>query len=663
MKGGSLYDGLSALRKGGAKALPLRVMLRLGIHIANGLAYLHACEFSFGDLKSMNVLLSEPPDMNTLSFSRSTQAKLCDFGLSRNLNRLVPMETHVPGRNGPAGTFAYLAPEAFSGLPVDDGAAPKAADVYALAVVLWELATLRSPWPGKQPLQLLRLVVKEGRRPPWGSVAQGGVLPNGYVALVEACWQKDARSRPTAAQVAAALAAMLEAVDEAPLSPVQGLATGYRKRSLSSLSDSHRALALAFGADLKANLKQPQLQASPPFSESPPSREFSRLSVDVHDSMKNDCDAVAVRKHSDDGVEVFDELDVEGCTRVTDEDDSDDDGSDDNDKDHVDDDDDLGSDIVDAVISSDDENENNENDSGDNDDGDDSDSPNDTLHRSIKHAAHSASLLHSAMHSQTSSVSSVHPHSVTTHVHSPRLSSVESTAVDGVQSAECKPDQVAGPGLLLGDESIHKASGSAFVHFMNSANETAPTTKSNLPLSSPSYKRSGHEVHRRSSSSTTSTSQWLENSKDKMDDLHQFAGNFIIRNHGDNDEEDDDEEFFSDFKVYKTFSPDGTKAGTLSVASSRSEPLSLACRDELATVISDVSSMSHRTHATASSSVESNPSLPVHPRETDAAPPRRYIMPHVDSNVVAVELSELERENEMAFDSVAFSMLGRGHLR
>lgn len=156
----------------------------------------------------MNVLLSEEVDIPNASFPPTLQAKLCDFGLSRNLKHLVdaksdprPDETPIPGRKGPAGTFAYMAPEAFGGLPVNDADAPKRADIFALGVVLWELATLRCPWPGKQPMQLIPLVREQGNRPDW-TAEELRDLPTEYVQLVQHCWHQDALQRPTVDEVA-----------------------------------------------------------------------------------------------------------------------------------------------------------------------------------------------------------------------------------------------------------------------------------------------------------------------------------------------------------------------------------------------------------------------------------------------------------------------------
>lgn len=207
MKGASLFDAIAALRREGFTRLPNENLLRLAQHVTHGLSYLHASSFSFGDLKTLNVLLSTPPDLQAGTFPQATQAKLCDFGLSRNLKHLVatddtrtrPNETQIPARHGPAGTFAYLAPEAFRGLPTDDPDAPKRADIYALGVVLWELATLRRPWPGVRPLQLIGLVARERRRPDWPEDVS--YLPKGYVDLVERCWSHDPLDRPTAEEV------------------------------------------------------------------------------------------------------------------------------------------------------------------------------------------------------------------------------------------------------------------------------------------------------------------------------------------------------------------------------------------------------------------------------------------------------------------------------
>lgn len=240
MKGGTLFSALQRLRNASVSILPTEALLRIAQHVTNGLAYLHASSFSFGDLKSMNVLLSELPDLDAGTFPPFTQAKLCDFGLSRNLKHVAESAPHSttsnhtsdvcstpPPSRGPAGTFAYLAPEAFSGLPTANAAAAKAADVYALGIVLWELATLQRPWPYKQALQLIRLVRKEGRRPEWPVEVIAG-LPKGYVSLAERCWHQNAGCRPVVDEVARELEQMYTQtdVDDVPLWAAFGRGSG-----------------------------------------------------------------------------------------------------------------------------------------------------------------------------------------------------------------------------------------------------------------------------------------------------------------------------------------------------------------------------------------------------------------------------------------------------
>lgn len=236
MRGGSLFQALRILRRLGVLSLPLPTLLRLATHIANGLAYLHASSFSFGDLKSMNVLLSEPVDVTRKMIRPSTQAKLCDFGLSRNLKRLVPGHD-PPGTSskGPVGTYAYLAPESFTNQYTTDPDAAKAADVYALAIVLWELASLQPPWPNRQPLQLVRLVAKERRRPTWPNKMD---LPSNYIKLVQRCWGHEPTQRPTAQIVARELAGMMNELGSTDLSRIVASGSPFRRPRYANIDKS-----------------------------------------------------------------------------------------------------------------------------------------------------------------------------------------------------------------------------------------------------------------------------------------------------------------------------------------------------------------------------------------------------------------------------------------
>ncbi len=88
--------------------------LQVGITLARGLAHLHGCGFLHRDVKPANVIYV------------NGQARLADIGLL----------TSMDNANTLVGTPAYFPPE---------GPGRAAADIYALGIVLYELATAQEP--------------------------------------------------------------------------------------------------------------------------------------------------------------------------------------------------------------------------------------------------------------------------------------------------------------------------------------------------------------------------------------------------------------------------------------------------------------------------------------------------------------------------------------
>ncbi len=97
-------------------------ILRFAADVASALEVLHRAGMLHGDLKPANVIVTP-----------ERRVHLIDFGLAR-----------AEGDGGaPAGTLAYLAPEALQGRPVD-----RRADLYALGITLYELVTGALPYAG-----------------------------------------------------------------------------------------------------------------------------------------------------------------------------------------------------------------------------------------------------------------------------------------------------------------------------------------------------------------------------------------------------------------------------------------------------------------------------------------------------------------------------------
>jgi serine/threonine protein kinase len=155
----------------GAIARP--VWMSIVADVAAGLAHLHAHGWVHGDVNPSNILLG------------TGGAVLCDLGVARR-----------SGAPGPVrGTAAYMAPEQVRGLPWSP-----AVDVFALGVVVWELAAGSRLFARPAPYLAMAAVVET--TPP----RLTGVEP-ALASLVAAMLAPVPADRPPAADVAASLAA------------------------------------------------------------------------------------------------------------------------------------------------------------------------------------------------------------------------------------------------------------------------------------------------------------------------------------------------------------------------------------------------------------------------------------------------------------------------
>lgn len=144
-------------------------MLKIALHTARGLEYLHECNLIHRDLKSVNLLIDS-----------QFNAKVCDFGLSRVV---APKNQNMTGN---VGTVSWIAPEVFEKQPYD-----AKADVYSFGVVMWELFTKQTPFQDMNTFEIPMAVIK-GERPPIPKDC-----PKEYAKLMQLCWHKKPSKRPT----------------------------------------------------------------------------------------------------------------------------------------------------------------------------------------------------------------------------------------------------------------------------------------------------------------------------------------------------------------------------------------------------------------------------------------------------------------------------------
>uniref|UniRef100_A0A0D6QWQ9 non-specific serine/threonine protein kinase n=1 Tax=Araucaria cunninghamii TaxID=56994 RepID=A0A0D6QWQ9_ARACU len=154
--------------------------LRMALDVAKGMNYLHTSNPTIvhRDLKSPNLLV----DKNWV-------VKVCDFGLSR-----LKHHTFLSSKST-AGTPEWMAPEVLRNEPSNEKC-----DVYSFGVILWELATLRMPWSGMNPMQVVGAVGFQDRRLDIPKEVDPVVA-----RIISSCWQNDPSLRPSFAQLMAYL--------------------------------------------------------------------------------------------------------------------------------------------------------------------------------------------------------------------------------------------------------------------------------------------------------------------------------------------------------------------------------------------------------------------------------------------------------------------------
>jgi tetratricopeptide (TPR) repeat protein/predicted Ser/Thr protein kinase len=211
--------------------LPAADVRRYGMQIADALAHAHRHGVLHRDLTPANVMVTS-----------EHRVKVLDFGLARQVSPekvqgFSESQESITTGDSTAGTLACMAPELLRG-----GAADARSDIWALGVLLYQMASGRRPFTGATGFELSGAILYEAPAPLPASV------PPPIRAIVARCLEKDPAARcQTAGEVAAAL-------DERhPPKPVRQSRTGAAwpsrlSRRWQVAMASILALALAYGA-------------------------------------------------------------------------------------------------------------------------------------------------------------------------------------------------------------------------------------------------------------------------------------------------------------------------------------------------------------------------------------------------------------------------------
>ncbi|KAE8729105.1 Serine/threonine-protein kinase EDR1 [Hibiscus syriacus] len=154
--------------------------IKMALDVARGMNCLHTSipTIVHRDLKSPNLLVD-----------KNWNVKVCDFGLSR-----LKHNTFLSSKST-AGTPEWMAPEVLRNEPSNEKC-----DVYSFGIILWELATLRLPWSGMNPMQVVGAVGFQNRR-----LDIPKELDPLVARIIWQCWQTDPSLRPSFAELTVAL--------------------------------------------------------------------------------------------------------------------------------------------------------------------------------------------------------------------------------------------------------------------------------------------------------------------------------------------------------------------------------------------------------------------------------------------------------------------------
>lgn len=148
---------------------PLPRLLTVARQLTEGLAAAHELGITHRDVKPENVIVRDADTDRPF-------AQLLDFGIGGDSGGQIELEV--------MGTPAYMSPEQALAEQVD-----QRSDLYALGVVIYEMACGRLPFEGRDPMDVVRRHIEDPPTPPGVRVA-GVSVPAALEEVIMRCLQK-----------------------------------------------------------------------------------------------------------------------------------------------------------------------------------------------------------------------------------------------------------------------------------------------------------------------------------------------------------------------------------------------------------------------------------------------------------------------------------------